>query len=118
MRFDRPGIVRVFCNIHPSMSAVIIVVDSQYFTITDDSGNYSFANVTPGTYELRFFHERATPETLHSLVRTISVDAAPVQLSSITISEAGYLPVQHKNKYGRDYPAGADDTRTYSNLSR
>lgn len=118
IRFDRPGIVRVFCNIHPSMSAIIVVVDSPYFTITDSDGNYSFSNVLPGVYALHFFHERATPETLEALVRTISVDRASVEIAGLTISEAGYLPVAHKNKYGHDYPPNADQQRTYANPSR
>jgi plastocyanin len=114
VRFDRPGIVRVFCNIHPSMSAIIVVVDSPYFTTTDDDGSFSLSNVPQGTYELHFFHERATPETLEELVRTVSVNQALTQLPPVTISEAGYLPVGHKNKYGHDYPPGADEQSSYS----
>jgi plastocyanin len=115
IQFDRPGIVRVFCNIHPSMSAVIVVVDSPYFTITDPDGNYSFSRVLAGAYSVHFFHERATPETLESLVRTIRIDGAPIEIAGVTVSEAGYLPVAHKNKYGRDYPPNADPQRTYAN---
>jgi plastocyanin len=114
VRFDRPGIVRVFCNIHPSMSAIIVVVDSPYFTTTDEAGNFSIPNVLPGTYELHFFHERATPETLDQLVQRVSVTQATTDLGHISISETGYLPVAHKNKYGRDYPPNADDQHTYS----
>jgi plastocyanin len=114
VRFDRPGIVRIFCNIHPSMSAIIVVVDSPYFTTTDDDGSFSLQNVAAGSYRIHFFHERATPETLDKLVRTISVNQAPVELAAVTISETGYLPVAHKNKYGRDYPASADEQHTYA----
>jgi plastocyanin len=114
VRFDRPGIVRVFCNIHPSMSAIIVVVDSPYFTITDEDGNFSIPNVSPGTYDLHFFHERATPETLEALVTPVSVKETTTDLAEINISETGYLPVAHKNKYGRDYPANADKQHTYS----
>lgn len=112
--FDRPGIVRVFCNIHPSMSAIIVVVDSAYFTMTGADGSFSIPNVLPGAYELHLFHERATPETLEKLVRRISVNHAELELAELNISETGYLPVAHKNKYGRDYPPNADEQRTYS----
>jgi plastocyanin len=108
--FDRPGIVRVFCNIHPSMSAIIVVVDSPYFAATERNGDFVIPNVAPGDYDIHFFHERAVPETLAKLTKNIEVRAEPVQLPSISISEAGYLPVAHKNKYGRDYPEGADQT--------
>ncbi len=108
IRFTTPGIVQVFCNIHPSMSAIIVVVDSSYFTTTDQLGNYSFADVAPGAYQVHFFHERATAQTLAQLTQRIVVNDEPRELAAITISEAGYLPVAHKNKYGRDYPAGSD----------
>jgi plastocyanin len=114
VRFDRPGIVRVFCNIHPSMSAIIVVVDSPYFTTTDGEGNFSIPNVQSGAYELHFFHERARPETLDRLVQPISVAQATTDVGEISISETGYLPIAHKNKYGRDYPPNADEQRTYS----
>ena len=115
VRFERPGIVRVFCNIHPTMSAVIVVVDSKHFDITKDDGSYTLANVAPGKYTLHFFHERAPPETLDRLVRPISIAQPRVELAAVTVSEAGYLPLAHKNKYGRPYPVPADEARPYSN---
>ncbi len=114
VRFDRPGIVRVFCNIHPSMSAIIVVVNSQHFTTTDRQGRYSLLNVSPGKYRLQFFHERATPETLEKLTQAIDIGSDRSDLAVTSISEAGYLPVAHKNKYGRDYPPGSDNADTYS----
>lgn len=113
-RFTKPGVVRVFCNIHPSMSATIVVVDSSYFTVTDEAGTYSFSNVPAGTYQVHLFHERATPETLDNLVRSVVVSKDRTTLASTTISEAGYLAAAHKNKYGRDYPPDADGTDAYS----
>ena len=55
----RPGVVRVFCNIHPSMSAVIVVLNTPYFATTDRSGRFKI-KAPPGDYELHVFHERAT----------------------------------------------------------
>ncbi len=109
VRFSHPGIVRVFCNIHPSMSAIIVVVDSPYFAITGEDGSFSIQDVPEGRYQLRFFHERATPETLQKLTRVVSITQNVTALSPVTISETGYLPVAHKNKYGREYPPGSDE---------
>src|SRR5271154_382378 len=39
--FRREGVVRVFCNIHPAMSAVIVVLKSPYFAISTKSGTFS-----------------------------------------------------------------------------
>jgi plastocyanin len=114
VRFERTGTVHIFCNIHPSMSAIIVVLDSPYFTQTDLTGRFSITHVPPGSYELHFFHERATPETLEKLTHIISVSEASDDLSPVTISETGYLPVAHKNKYGRDYPAQIHERPAYA----
>lgn len=118
VRFRRPGIVRVFCNIHPSMSAVIVVVDSSYFTTTEDDGSFSIPDVPAGAYRVHFFHERATPENLERLTTSVSVTAGMSKLQPVSISETGYLPVAHKNKYGRDYPPNADAQATYSEIPK
>lgn len=50
VRFDKPGIVRVFCEIHSHMSAYILVFSHRYFAVTDDEGRYRIDNVPAGTY--------------------------------------------------------------------
>jgi len=108
--FTRPGIVRVFCNIHPTMSAVIAVLDTPWFAVSSTSGAYAIRDVRPGDYQLHIFHERATEDTLHSLIRRIIVTQASAQsVSAIEISETGYIPAPHKDKYGRDYPPVIDN---------
>ena len=52
MRFDRPGIVRVFCDIHSHMSAFILVFAHRFFAVTDAEGRYRIDGVPPGTYTL------------------------------------------------------------------
>jgi plastocyanin len=104
VRFDRPGIIRLFCNIHPAMSAVIVVVNSPWFTVSSRSGAFEITGVPPGIYTLRVYHERATTATLSSLTRGVTVHDDRLDLPVITISETGYLPAPHKNKYGKDYP--------------
>jgi plastocyanin len=106
VRFSRPGAVRVFCNIHPSMSAIILVLNTPYFTKTARSGTFQLT-VPEGNYELRVFHERATQERLDTLTQRIVVREQAVRLPEIAVSEAGYVPGPHKNKYGHDYPPDA-----------
>jgi plastocyanin len=48
--FDRPGLSRVFCNIHPGMAAYILVVDTPHFAVSDREGNFTLPDVPAGTY--------------------------------------------------------------------
>jgi plastocyanin len=52
VRFDRPGVVRVFCDIHSHMNAFILVFAHRFFAATDESGGYRIDNVPPGNYNL------------------------------------------------------------------
>jgi plastocyanin len=51
--FDRPGLSRIFCNIHPNMAAYVLAVDSAYVAVTDRHGRFAIAGVPPGTYTWR-----------------------------------------------------------------
>jgi hypothetical protein len=102
--FRSEGIVRVFCNIHPQMSAVIAVLPTPYFAVSDKNGVFQITTVPPGDYAFHVFHERTSPETLDKLVRKITVETAGLELPSLMISESGYLPAPHLNKYGKEYP--------------
>ena len=112
-RFARPGVVRVFCNIHANMSAVIVVLNTPYFEATPKNGTFQLDNIPPGEYSLHFFHERATQATLDSLTRRVTVTEAGVTLPAIAISESGYIVIPHHNKYGHDYTDPPDDGGVY-----
>ena len=107
--FKRDGIVRIFCNIHPTMSAVIAVLNTRWFAVSDRTGSFRIPDVPPGEYTLRVFHERATAATLAALNRKLTV-GDEVLLPTMAISEAGFIPLPHKNKYGKHYPAVINDT--------
>jgi plastocyanin len=107
--FTRPGIVRVFCNIHSTMSAIIAVLPSPWFAVTQESGTFTIPNVPPGDYDFRVIHERALPDKLKAIARRISLSEDGLVLPLLSISEAGYIPAAHLNKYGRQYPP-ADDS--------
>jgi plastocyanin len=111
--FRRSGIVRVFCNIHPTMSAIIAVLDSPWFAVSAGSGAFTIPDVPPGEYRMQVFHERATETTLKALERKVTITAGDLVLPVLTISETGYVVTPHKNKYGGDYPPVADDNILY-----
>ena len=56
--FTRPGIVKVFCEIHSHMSAVVRVFDHGWFAIPNEDGTYAIDNVPPGAHTLVAWHER------------------------------------------------------------
>ena len=68
VRFDQPGIVRVFCDIHSHMSAYILVFGHRYFAVTDEQGRYRLDQVPPGSYQVVAWHE-----PFPSQVRTVTV---------------------------------------------
>ena len=63
IRFDRPGIVRVFCDIHSHMSAFILVFSHQYFSVTSAEGRYQIGRVPPGRYTLMAWNEGEVRES-------------------------------------------------------
>ena len=116
--FTKPGIVRVFCNIHSTMSAVIAVLDTPYFDVSKREGTFELRDVPEGDYRLHLFHERATQATLDELGRRIAVDGDAIELAPIAISESGYLPIPHMNKFGRPYPPPPDDGSAYPGVRK
>jgi plastocyanin len=57
VRFDQPGVVRVFCEIHSHMSAFILVFAHRYFATTDAEGRYRIEGVPTGTYTLAVWND-------------------------------------------------------------
>jgi len=105
-RFRHPGLVRVYCNIHPQMSGFIMVRDNAYFAQPGADGAYTIANVAPGTYTLHVWHERA-PE----VTQQITVPAGGLAGADVALDASAYRAVAHKNKFGQEYGSGATRER-------
>lgn len=103
VRFDRPGVAYIFCNIHPEMSAVVITLDTQYYAISDRTGKILIPNVDPGRYVLSVWYESALPEALKNLHHELQISTSDPSLGTIRLTKAGNLLEPHKNKYGQDY---------------
>ena len=56
-KFDTPGFVPLLCNVHPEMSAYVLVSPTPYFALTDAEGNYKIANLPEGQYTAAAWHE-------------------------------------------------------------
>jgi plastocyanin len=64
VRFDRPGVVRVFCEIHSHMSAFILVFAHPFFATTDAQGRYRIDGVPPGSYSVVAWNDGEARESL------------------------------------------------------
>ena len=76
VRFDRPGIVRVFCEIHSHMNAFILVFSHRYFAVTGPDGRYQIPRVPAGRYTLDAWNEGTVRESRQI---TIPEDGAAVE---------------------------------------
>ena len=57
VRFDRPGVVRVFCDIHSHMNAFILVFSHRFFDLTEPDGRFHLENVPAGSYTVVGWYE-------------------------------------------------------------
>jgi plastocyanin len=103
VRFNRPGVSFLYCNIHPQMSAIIVTVETPYFSSSARDGNFTINDVPVGRYELRVWHERSDPQQLEAERRVLSLGSPVTELGVIRLDEASYIPKAHKNKHGEDY---------------
>lgn len=63
VRFDRPGVVRVFCEIHPHMSAFVLVFAHKYYAVTAPDGRYTITGIPPGRYTVVAWSEGEVRES-------------------------------------------------------
>ena len=78
VRFDEPGVVRIYCEVHESMRSAVIVSENPYWAIADDEGRFTIEGVPAGTWELELWHSDRES-------RTITVDVASGRTTSITV---------------------------------
>jgi plastocyanin len=99
--FANPGTYRVFCNIHPQMTALVVIVPTPYVILAGADGRYTL-DLPPGRYRLTAISERASPASI-DIVSTAGASTAP----ELALDESEWIATQHKNKFGQDYPAAA-----------
>lgn len=96
--FRRAGAFPVYCNIHPRMTAFVIVTPTPYFTLSGNDGRWTIAGVPAGRYQVRIWHERAPEATQDIEVGAVGRTGVDAQLDA-----RGFRFAQHKNKFGRAY---------------
>jgi plastocyanin len=62
--FDKPGLVRVFCDIHSHMSATVLVFNHPWFAVPDEEGHFQLTQLPAGDRDITAWHERLGDTTL------------------------------------------------------
>jgi len=98
-KFDTPGVVNVYCNVHPNMSAVVHVLQTPYSSYVDATGAFTIKDVWPGKYRLMAWNELGTAQS------EIEVPASGAfkGSSALTVDSRGFRSQSHLNKFGKPY---------------
>src|SRR5712691_13358226 len=56
--FEHPGLVRVYCNVHPRMVAYVLVMENRYYAQPGSDGRFKINKVQDGSYSMDVWHER------------------------------------------------------------
>lgn len=96
-----PGVVRVYCNIHPDMAASVVVVEGNAFVTLGTDGRYRIDGIPPGNYEVHIWSDVAGEQ-----VAPLVLEAGRTTDWSPVLDATRYRRVEHTNKYGKKYPKG------------
>ena len=108
-KFDKSGLVKIYCNIHEAMVGNILVLENPFFTLTDESGHFKIENIPSGNHKVSVWHRFGKivskevslngKDELKIGFKVIKGKEIDLELKQINIS------IKHKNKWGQDYKA-------------
>jgi plastocyanin len=105
--FDKPGLVPVFCNIHPQMISFVVVLENSAFAETGKDGKFTIPNVPPGKYTINAWKPKA-----QRVSAEIEVLPGQETVANLELKETEKIP-PHKRKDGSDYPQNEDEWGAY-----
>lgn len=103
-KFDSPGLVKVFCNVHHSMYGYVLVLDTPFYARPDAQGHFTLTGVPNGDGDLVVFHDRGDPHR-----ERISVEGDKTVNIRLDLDQRKVPP--HMNKFGKPY--GRDEKTGY-----
>ena len=95
--FATPGLVRIYCNIHPQMSAFVQVMDNPYYGWAESDGSFVIENVPPGSYTLKVWNEEGEAE------KPIVVTENGASGLAVSLDVSSFVKRPHLNKFGKPY---------------
>ncbi|MEJ7602217.1 MAG: hypothetical protein WKG01_30245 [Kofleriaceae bacterium] len=96
-QFPGPGVIDVYCNIHPEMAATILVLPNRRHVRAGSDGTFALEGVPVGNWQLFAYTRRATRPVMARITVTAGGDAKQ-DLALVRGAEA-----DHPNKYGERY---------------
>lgn len=108
IKLSRPGLVRVYCNIHPEMAAYVMVLEGAGFTVTGDDGTFLLRGIPPGRRPVRVWSERGG-----EMESALVFRSGARQRLDTTLDASRYRAAAHKNKFGKDYAPVTRDVDRY-----
>ncbi len=103
-QFRRAGAFPIYCNIHPRMTAFIVVAPTPWAVQAGNDGRWAIEGVPAGRYVLTAWHERAPAVTV-----TLDVPAEGLPSVATALDARGFKFAQHKNKFGKEYAKTGKD---------
>jgi len=98
--FGRPGLVRVYCNVHHEMFAYILVLDTPYFAAVGADGAFDLHGLPAGPGVITVWNPRGE-------VRRQHLDALPADPLALQLKVSRYGIPEHFNKFGKPYDKNA-----------
>ena len=108
--FSREGVSYIFCNIHPEMSAVVLVLSTSLFTTIGTDGMYSIRGVPSGAYEMHVWVEGVAQPALDRLRRRVQVSTGNEDLGVVDATASPKQPTEHMNEFGQPYDRDSKPT--------
>lgn len=105
---DKPGVVRVYCNIHPKMAAYVLVLDRGAFTVSGADGSFRLPGLPPGKWTLKVWHERGGETEMK-----VEVVAGQEARVSPLLDASRFRETPHLNKRGEEYPKSSRGDERY-----
>lgn len=103
-----PGIVHVYCNIHPDMAASVVVVDGNAFAVVAADGSFRIEGIPPGRREVHIWSDLAGEQVV-----TLTFAAGETAAWNPTLDASRYQRASHVNKHGKPYPKAKNDADRY-----
>jgi plastocyanin len=101
VKFDKPGVVVLGCNIHDWMLGYVVVLETPYFDTTGADGRARIADLPPGTYDVHVWHPRLVDGAASASQRVTTVAGKDERVQFVVRLKRDLRP--------RRPPAGAED---------